>query len=93
MVLTGWQPTENWQKYNSRITQGSLKRLPLGQPGPSGSEARSWVTGTIRRTEGQVRPLPEQHSSRVQSLLGRVGGSLTGGGCLRCGWRAGTATR
>jgi hypothetical protein len=28
MVLTGWQPTENWLKYNSQITQGSLKEFP-----------------------------------------------------------------
>src|SRR5580693_6147610 len=42
-VLTGWQPTENSLKYNSQITQGSLKAFRLSRPSYSAGPTDCWV--------------------------------------------------
>jgi hypothetical protein len=78
MVLTGWQPTENWLEYNSLITQGSLKRLPLALPDRPVTKSRGWAASSsleaIRRWSSRY-PDGLRRAAGL-SLFGRVGSCL-----------------
>ncbi len=59
MVLTGWQPTENWLSYNTQITQGSLKEFRPVRQGSRGGLAGRTGQGHLPGRCGQAKSLPQ----------------------------------